>query len=305
MPGIGLALNVSAARGAPLAELRPQLAELAAIGYTHAELPAKRLGVIIGGQLQPRRLAALRAALDGCPLRLTVHGSRVSTPRVGNLVDITTPAQRDSVAADLALTAAIGGEVLVHHSGLLRDPSADARALANGLAAERDALRALGDEAGRHGIRIAVENLDPVGPYIARRAYGLRLDRLAEQVQAVAHPQVGICLDVGHAFLAASYLEFDYLAAIRGVAPLVSHIHLSDNLGQVELEPNADFDESLATGDGDLHLLPGWGAIPLAEVFAIDFPQRPVVVLELRPHFTEHLDEALAAAEELVAAHRR
>ena len=65
------------------------------------------------------------------------------------------------------------------------------------------------------------ENIDPVGIYILRRAYGLRLDLIAEQVEAVAHPQVGMCLDVGHGYLASCYLGWDYLATIRQVAPLV------------------------------------------------------------------------------------
>jgi sugar phosphate isomerase/epimerase len=230
-----------------------------------------------------------------------VHGSRISTARVGNLVDITTPAQRHSVDADLALTAAIGGETLVYHSGLLRDPYGDDRALAVGLAAERDALRQLGDEAGRHGIRIAVENLDPVMSYIERRAYGLDPLRLVEQVQAVNHPQVGICLDVGHAFLAARYLDFDYLAAVRAVAPWVNHLHISDNLGQVELDPDANAQESLILGDGDLHLPPGWGTAPLADALSIPFSQAPLVILELRQDFIEHAAEALATTRALVA----
>src|SRR5262245_36785697 len=152
MARIGLAIGLGAGRGEPLAALRPRLAHLAELGFSHAELAGKSLAVVVGGALQPARLAALRAALAGCPLRLTVHGSRVATARVGNLVDVTTPAQRASVEADLALVAAIDAEVLVYHSGLLRDPFGDDRALAAGLAAERDALRQLGDEAGRHGV---------------------------------------------------------------------------------------------------------------------------------------------------------
>src|SRR5215471_13635885 len=200
---IGLASAFETRSGTPLAALRHVLAKVGALGCTHAELRTKLLGVIVDGRLQPTRLAALREAIADSPVRLTLHGSRVGTSVVGNLFDTSTSAQRASVDADLALAGAIGADVLVYHSGLLRYPYGDDRAIAAGLAAERDALRALGDEAGRLGVRIAVENLDPTAGSVTRRAYGLRLDHLAEQIVGVDHPRVGICLDVGHAFLAA------------------------------------------------------------------------------------------------------
>jgi sugar phosphate isomerase/epimerase len=290
---IGLAAGIATHSGSPLSALRPVLANAASLGASHVELRTKALGVIVNGQLHPARLAALRDAIADSPVRFTAHGSRVGSAIVGNLFDTSTPAQRASVEADLALAGALGAEVLVHHSGLLRDPYGDDRAVAAGLAAERDALRALGDVAGRLGVRIAVENLDPVATYVSRRAYGLRLDALAEQVVAIDHPSVGICLDLGHAFLGASYLGFDFLAAVRDVAPLVSHIHLHDNFGVVELNDTVDPNDSLILGDGDLHLPPGWGSIPFDDVFAQPFPREPIVTLELRAQFAEHAADAI------------
>ena len=301
MTGIGIAVGLSAGGGQPLSELREMLDHVAAIGFTHAEISAKSLAVACGGRLLPSRLAALHEALDGVTLGLTVHGTNISSARAGNLMDVTTPNQRRVADGDLALAAAIGAEVLVLHSGSLRDVHLDDDALAAGMAAERDALRALGDEAGQHGVRIAVENIDPVGIYIARRAYGMRLDALAEQVARVDHPHVGICLDIGHAYIAATYLGFDELAAIRDIAPRVVHLHLSDNLGRTLLDGDGELTEQLALGDGDLYLLPGWGTIPLPDVFAIPFPDARIVILELRPHFMEHLAEALATTRDLVA----
>jgi len=301
VPGIGIALGLDARGGKPLSALREMLDRVAEIGFSHAEISAKSLAVACGGRLLPQRLAALRAALDGAAVRFTVHGTNVSSARAGNRMDVTTPNQRRVAEADLALAAAIGAEVLVIHSVSLRDIYLDDDALAVAMAAERDALRALGDEAGRHGITIAVENIDPVGVYLARRAYGLRLDTLGAQIAQVAHPQVGVCLDVGHAFVAATYAGFDFLPAIREIAPQVVHLHLSDNLGRTQLDGEVDLDERLALGDGDLHLLPGWGTIPLQSVFAIPFPRQPLVILELRPHFAEHLPEALATTRALVA----
>ena len=301
MTGIGIAVTFGARSGQPLANLRPLLERAAGVGFSHVELSGKSLAVAVGGRLLPARLTALQAALEGCPVRLTLHGTNVSAARAGNLMDVTTPNQRRVAATDLALAAAIGAEVVVIHSGSLRDFYGDDEAVATAMAAERDALRALGDEAGQHGIRIAVENIDPVGIYIARRAYGLQLERLAEQIAQVNHPQVGVCLDVGHAYLAASYLGSDFLAGVRAIAPLVNHLHLSDNLGRSQLDGAVEGDDSLALGDGDLHLVPGWGVVPFADVFAVPFPRDPLVVLELRPHFGEHHAEALATTREFLA----
>lgn len=302
MAGIGIAIGIDAHRGEGLNTLRDRLQRLADVGFTHAELSAKGLGVLVGGRLQPVRLKALKEALDGCPVRLTLHGTAISSARAGNLVDVTTPNQHAVVAADLALAGEIGATVLVQHSGMLRDFWGDDDALAAGLARERDSLRALGDEADRLGIQIAVENTDPVGTYLARRAYGIRLDLLAEQIQAVDHPRVGVCLDTGHAFLTATYLGTEYLPAIRDIAPLVSHLHVSDNLGRVQLDRDADSVESLILGDGDLHLLPGWGTVPLAEIMSMPFAQDPIAIIEMRALFFPHVQEAYDAVSSLAAS---
>ena len=51
-------------------------------------------------------------------------------------------------------------------------------------------------------------------------------------------------------------------------------------------------------GEGDLHLPPGWGSIPLREMLSIPYPRDPVVILEIR-HLRHH-PEALAAYRELL-----
>lgn len=301
--GIGIAVGTGGvARGqVAFAPLRPLLADLAALGYTHAELgSAKSLGVIVGGRLLPQRLAALQEALAGSPVRLTLHGSAVGTPLVGNLMDVASPVQRAIVAADLDLAAAIGAEVLVYHRGMLGRAHGDDDAVERGLTAERDALRELGDEAGRRGIRIAVENVHPTATRLYHRA-SFDLEQLGEHIARVNHPQVGICLDTGHGFLSARFFDFDFLAGVRAIAPLVNHIHLTDNLGRPLMAEDLDPDESLALGLGDLHLLPGWGTIPLAAVFGNPFPQEPIITLEIRAAFAPHAAEALAATHALRA----
>ena len=59
---------------------------------------------------------------------------------------------------------------------------------------------------------IAVENYYPELPIISGVVYDYSVwpSELAEQISAVDHPAVGLCLDVGHAALAAGVFGFDY-----------------------------------------------------------------------------------------------
>lgn len=299
MYSIGISTGL-AGQSEPIGALRGRLDRIAEFGFTHAEISGKSLGVIINGELNTARLSVLQTVLADSHLNFTLHGCEIASARGGNLMDVTTPSQRSAVAADIALAEAIGATVVVYHSGMLRDPGGHGHAVAAGLQAERDALAALGDVAGKSGITIAVENRDPVGRYILRHAYGLNLERLAVQIETVNHPHVGVCLDVGHAFLACAYLGQDYLEAIQRIAPLTSHIHLSDNFGKVQLDEAADPAENLIHGLGDLHMPPGWGSVPLESVFAIRFPREPIVLLELKPLFYEHLPEIVSMIRRLI-----
>lgn len=293
--GVGICVNVSARteQTSDLNELSALVAEFAGSDFTHLELGANGLGVVIAGAAHPARLRALREALSGCAQRLTLHGSWTGSGRVGNLLDPGSRSEQvNGLLADVEIATAIGAEVVVYHAGTLAGAFEDNAALEAGLAAERDALRMLGEHAAQSGIVIAVENRAPTPRVIARRSYGMRLDLVASQVQAVGNPNVTMCLDTGHAFLAARYLGFDFLDAVRDVAPLVGHVHLSDNFGRIG-PPDTDLREMEFLGEGDLHLPPGWGSIPLREVLAIPYPRDPVVIIEIR--HLRHYPEALSA----------
>ncbi len=88
---------------------------------------------------------------------------------------------RELIAEALDALAGLGGSVGVFHVAPCPVPSYDD--LADRLA---DACRWLGDRAGKAGVRVALETGYPVG------------DAFAELIDAVEHPAVGACLDVGH-----------------------------------------------------------------------------------------------------------
>ncbi|WP_433599252.1 sugar phosphate isomerase/epimerase family protein [Nocardia sp. CA-135953] len=304
---IGLTVNPWAGKQllkSDFEEMRCYLDEVAAAGFDYAELGGCGLGVVIGGKVQRARVEELRDALADCPLRLTLHSSWHSSGRTGNLLDTGSAAtQRQGLLADLQIAGAIGAEVLVYHAGVLPNLYSDGDALTTGMATERTMLRALADEAGTLGIMIAVENRAPTSAVLTRRSYGMRLDLVAEQVQAIDHPQVSMCLDVGHAYLAARYLRYDYLAAVQEVAPIVGHVHLHDNFGRMPRQPDANPYELELLGEGDLHLPPGWGTIPLADVLATPFPRDPAIIIEMR--HARYYAEALATTRGLLEVRTR
>lgn len=298
---IGLTVNVWSDKSlrADFDDMRTFLHESAEAGFGYAELGGRGLGVVIGGEVQSSRLASLQDALADCPLRLTLHSSWFSSGRTGNLLDMgSTAAQRQGLLADLDVAKAIGAEVLVYHAGVLPSLYSDGEELAAGMAHERAVLRELADDAGERGVTIAVENRTPTATTLTRRSYGMRLDLVAEQVREIDHPHVTMCLDVGHAYLSARYLGYDFLAAVREVAPVAGHIHLHDNFGKMVRRPESDPYELELLGEGDLHLPPGWGSIPLAEIMAVPYPCDPIVIIEMR--HVGHLAEGLAATRDLL-----
>lgn len=156
-----------------------------------------------------------------------------------------------------------------------------------------------GEIAGRLGVTIAVENSYPEPSVLngERYAYAARPSELAGQVSGMDHPAVGVCLDVGHAFVAASFYGFDFVRECAEIAPLVRHLHLHDNLGRPDPGGESRLSERHAYGLGDLHLPPGHGAVPLEELLeAASFAGPPTCCVELLPDLQRLADEALQAA---------
>jgi sugar phosphate isomerase/epimerase len=267
-------------------------------GADFVEVWPQNLGVILGGRLDTNRLRAVGELLLEAELSYTVHA-----PLEVNLMDLTSHGlQRDVLDAGLRFAKAIGAEVVVCHAGQ-RVAARDARhSLKEQLSAEQSALREAGDLAGELGLIIAVENYYPEQPILRGAVYDYSVwpSQLAEQISAVDHPAVGICLDVGHAALAADYFCFDFVEECAAMAPLVRHVHLHDNLQRTNLTGEPQVSEHTVYGLGDLHLPPGRGTIPLKELFRhMTFPEKPSCCVELAPEFFPLTPGALNTAREL------
>ncbi|MBA3793813.1 MAG: sugar phosphate isomerase/epimerase [Rubrobacter sp.] len=285
--------------------LAEDLEALKRAGTDFVEVWPQNLGVILGGDLDTNRLREVGDLLLEADLTYTVHA-----PLEVNLMDLTSHGlQRDVLDASLRFAKGIGAEVVVCHAGQ-RVGTRDARhSMRDQLSAERSALRGAGDLAGELGATIAVENYYPERPILRGAVYDYSVwpSQLADQISAVDHPAVGICLDVGHAALAAGFFGFDFIEECRTMAPLVRHVHLHDNLQRTNLTGEPQVSEHTAYGLGDLHLPPGRGTIPLEDLFRrMDFPEKPRCCVELSPeHFTS-VPEGLRAARSLslAVAHR-
>lgn len=289
--GVGYAVED---RGSP-ATLAAQLAAVADAGFTHAELDPTSWDVILGGRLHPSQLRRWLAAVEPFRdrLRFTVHG-----PLDVNLFDLSDrPLHERLLRAGLELAEALAAEVAVYHPGRRPSPpSGSSVPMRDLLAAEREALHHAVERATGWEGELSVETMTCYvsGDY----TYAVWPEQLARQVESIAHPRIGACVDFGHMFFSASYFGFDMVESLQRLAPLTNHFHVQDLFAA-----QAPHGGSVGLGRGDLHLPPGWGDIPLASFFTeVGFPRRPVFLVESwGTRFLHALDEILAECQRLMA----
>ncbi len=120
---------------------------------------------------------------------------------------------------------------------------------------EIEAIQQLADMVAPFGIKIALENTFSVKDTLY-------------VVDNVDRENVGFALDVAHAFLSAQGDGGDKLledVKLGTDKTIILMIH--DNFGK--LFPQVEPEDALAYGVGDLHLLPGEGAIPFGKVLRL------------------------------------
>lgn len=254
----GVGLNLTDMTPGRLDQLPGILSHYRAIGCSHVEVTARRLDLVVAGRLNLPRTDGVAAMVAEAGLTPVLHANHAI-----NLMHPTDGVMHAAAAeASIAACARLGARSMVLHSGVLPADLHTAEGPAR-RTAERDALRRLGDIAGRAGVRLAVENLI-AHPASGRVAYGADPAALAEQLDAVAHPWVGACLDFGHGWLSAHILNFDYIEAIVALSPFAWHLHLHDNFGRAG--QGADPGDDVALGVGDLHAPMFAGSIPWADL---------------------------------------
>lgn len=249
---VGIGLNLTSLPDGRLDLVPPLLSRWKALGCTHVEVTARRLDLVVGGRLNIARTEAVAEMVSQAGLQAVLHANHGI-----NLMDVRHPEVHVAAArASIEAARRLGAHSMVLHSGHLPNDIAAAEGLAR-RAAERDQLRRLGDQAAAAGVRIALENLIAND---GRACYGAHPEALAEQIVATDHPALGACMDFGHAWLSATSLGFDYLAAMAALSEVTWHLHLHDNCGRPGAM--ADGGDAASLGIGDMHAPIFDGSIP-------------------------------------------
>jgi sugar phosphate isomerase/epimerase len=301
-------IGIDAKAGPILEDVASELAYYQECGFDIVELSVHDLDLVLNGRLQQRQLDAVLAPVRHFPFEYTVH----SPDRMNLAFNDDPELEKDVFAASLEFSAAAGARVMVYHSGLsafdcVRWPGSgwpNETQMLRAQETEAEALSALLPLAARYGMTVGMENTNYRGyeeaqmrhfglPTSAMRTFfpALYLSELVRQLERVDHPNLGLTLDVGHLFTSARPCGFDYLEAIREAAPHIRHLHISDNFGRPE-GPFRGPKEKNSHGEGDLHLPPGWGDVPLASVFQILPQYAGALILELRDRYRPHYREA-------------
>ncbi len=276
------------------------------VGFEVVELPVDGLQVIANGMLMEKKVAALKRILDRYDFEYSIHA-----PNYLNLMDLRQlDLHRKVFSSVIDLASFIGSKMIVYHSGLINynrikeDSEENAR---YAMKIEVEELSKLAEDARNEGIYIGVENACSVLSTFANFKkrlpgqtlfdYGADLMNLKEQVERVNKQNVGITLDLGHAYISSKHLKFDLSQQIASIANRVIHMHVHDNFGKVE-KPSGDHVKLLPFGFHDLHLPPGWGAIPFEKFLKYIKVQR--YILEVRPVW-EAYEEAKENLEYLLS----
>ncbi len=229
------------------------LASYAASGFDAAEICIDTYPLIVDGEISEPWVNLLGSVLSQCPLTYSAHIGRGL-----DLRDLPNKEKHWSVLkGSIDICARLGMSPLVMHYEVK----------GKNLAAERyftQAHKDAADYAGTKGVLLVVENIEVEV-----------VDPVVELVAEVNSKALRLAFDTGHAFLASSYFNFDFMDAFKSTLPYLAHLHLSDNTGTFEPlrildRPKYDFlpmGYRFEYGRGDIHLPPYFGKIPYDEIF--------------------------------------
>ncbi|MBN1878403.1 MAG: sugar phosphate isomerase/epimerase [Anaerolineae bacterium] len=306
MRGIGL-----------LQQLERGLAYASELGFQLVEIDISPFTLIINGELHRPRLENFLAVIRHFDLHYTIHGLM----RLNLAYDPRHDLCRQIMRCQIEVARAMKASCIVYHSGLQalddarhgvrRALLSDAELVA-GAQQEIEALKSLAPLAADAGVLIGVENGDPhqweydlmarlghPASDLLKHHARLRIEPVVEQLEVIAHPNIAMTLDVGHLFIAARAFDFDFMDAIRKAAPWTKHIHAHDNFGRLDRGFGSESDR-WPFGEADLHMPPGWGEIPLRDVFAAMPDYDRDVILEIKPGFVDYFGEALETTQKII-----
>ena len=220
-------------------------------GYDFFEMSLTGFPLIIHGEVNERYVQYLKPIVQQSGLGMTVHIGTGLDLRSGTEYEL----HKKVLLSSIEITAALGGRILtVHFEQSSRRQDVEQRF--------EQAYREAAAYAQERNVILCMENIE-IEDY--------RL--VPELIDRIGSPNLKMTLDLGHLYLSTGYFGGDYMAAIDELAPYVAHVHLHGNTGKFEPMRLLDFDryrqmslnERIAFGQGDIHLPPSWGTLPVKE----------------------------------------
>lgn len=246
-------IGVNIPSSTSMGSLRGELEQIAADGWGWAELNLACCPFLIGGRIQQPAVEYAREVMKSVPLRYSAHICYGLNLRDGDEL------HRQVLLNSIRVCETLGVDRLNIH---FEEYSHDHRK--ESLWAGR--VREGADLGGELGVALNVENVE-----VEDARYAL------DAVTALAHPNVGMTLDLGHLWLSANYFHYDFLRTVEDCVPQVRHVHVNDNGGVFEPMrlTNYHLYNTLGWGyrftfdRGDIHVAPFWGTAPLAGAFRL------------------------------------
>jgi sugar phosphate isomerase/epimerase len=289
-PKLGISLR-SLMRDA--SDIEDRISEVAVYRPDSIELSCFSQDLIRDGIVLKERAESIRRALDIFGIRSTMHG-----PLSFNLLDRPEHLVQHVATgcAYLDLGAILGITAMVIHAGYCaKEDSATLRSKYN---AQRDGLKKLADYAGQYGILVYIENIFP----FFKGAHTALPEKLAEEIQAIGHPQLVACFDVSHAYIACNAYGASLLDQAKIISNMAPHWHVHDSFGRpsTSLTPYTQ-SECLAYGIGDLHLAVGDGDLPWSDILtAVTLMPETTFNIELHPELWSDMPRCVNATRELI-----
>jgi len=277
-------------------QLRRHLDEAVELGVEFVELPVFAMDLIAGGRVLPAQVRRLKEAIAGRGLGYSAHGPIA----INFMLEPEIVARHMAVAeATIELAAELGAVHLILHTGHTCDLGEAANEAA--YVRQREAFSTLAGIAADRSVIIAVENI-----FIAERAAHTALpSRLAQEIEAIGHPNVRACVDFSHAAILCKAHGADFIQEIKALGRVAKHLHIHDSFGDPAQLRTYTRSERVAYGLGDLHLPLGWGTIPWREMMAaLAFEPNVIFNLELPVPYWFALKESVHTMQELVELYR-
>lgn len=262
----------------------PVLKEIEASGFDWVQLPSPPREVILDPRQNIRHASALGELLGTTALNRVLHAP--DHPGAEH------PDAQRLLEGALSYAAESGCRQLIFHGFAVMD-EAGAR---ERLLAELELLKRAAPTAESLGIVIAVENTAPVYP--GPQDLSAVPMSLRGLVRRVGSESVRLCLDLGHANVIAGLRRTSVADLVEPVLDVTSIFHVHDNLG-------GRFDRSQDRPEIDplkldLHLPPGRGSLPWADVqFVLRRHSAPLMLEVNPPHRPSPAELATSIAEVL------